>query len=103
MFAIVEIGGKQYKVQQGESIYVEKINDKKAGDEVIIDKVLMIDSNIGKPYINGAKVVCELEKEGKQEKIMIIKHISQKHHTKTSAHRQPYAKLIIKDIVGGKI
>ena len=97
MFAIFETGSKQYKVQQNESIYVEKI-DGKVGDKVTFDKILMIDGKVGSPYLNGASVICKIEKQGKQKKLNIIKFKSQKHHMKRQGHRQPYTKLIVSEI-----
>ena len=97
MFAIFETGGKQYKVSVNETFFAEKVEGK-AGDKVEFDKVLMLGDKIGTPYVNGAKVVCEIVKQGKQPKITIIKHISQKHHTKKQGHRQPYTKLVVKEI-----
>jgi large subunit ribosomal protein L21 len=97
MFAIFETGSKQYKVSVNDVIYTEKLEGK-VKDKIEFDKVLMIDQEIGTPYLSNAKVICEIEKQGKQPKITIIKHISQKHHTKTQGHRQPYTKLIVKEI-----
>ncbi len=97
MFAIIEIGGKQYKVAIKDEIYVEKI-DKKVGEIIKIDKVLMVDDKIGTPYLPNAFVECEIAKQGKQKKLTIIHHISQKHHTRKYGHRQPYTKLIVKSI-----
>ncbi|MDE6477451.1 MAG: 50S ribosomal protein L21 [Mycoplasmoidaceae bacterium] len=97
MFAIFETGGKQYKVSVNDTIYAEKIEGK-IGDKITFDKVLMCGDKIGMPYVQGASVVCEIVKQGKQPKITIIKHISQKHHTKKQGHRQPYTKLVVKEI-----
>ncbi|MDR0826236.1 MAG: 50S ribosomal protein L21 [Mycoplasmataceae bacterium] len=97
MFAIFETGNKQYKVTAGDSFFAEKLEGK-AGDKITFNKVLMIDNEIGKPYLASAKVICEIQKQGKQDKLLIIKHISQKHHTKRQGHRQPYTKLIVKEI-----
>ena len=77
MFAIIEVGAKQYKVSANDVIY---------------------DDKIGKPYLAGASVECEVQKQGKQEKIVVIHHISQKHHTRKYGHRQPYTKLLVKSI-----
>ncbi|MDR0985740.1 MAG: 50S ribosomal protein L21 [Mycoplasmataceae bacterium] len=100
MFAIFETGNKQYKVSQNDNFFAEKIEGKQ-GDKITFDKVLMIDSEIGNPYLAKAKVVCEIVKQGKKEKLLIIKHISQKHHTKKQGHRQPYTKLVVKEIIHG--
>lgn len=99
MFAVIVCGSKQYLIHENDQIYVEKINGD-VGSEIIIDKVLMVDNKIGKPYIENAKVVCVVEKQGKQKKINVIKHISQKHHLKKYGHRQPYTKLKIISIKG---
>jgi large subunit ribosomal protein L21 len=99
MFAIFEAGSKQYKVSVNDTFFAEKVEGKE-GDTVTFDHVLMIDTNIGTPYLANAKVVCQIQKQGKQEKLLIIKHISQKHHTKRQGHRQPYTKLVVKEIKG---
>jgi len=99
MFAIIETGSKQYKVSNGDTIYIEKVAGNK-GDSINFDKVLMVDNKIGKPYLEGAKVVGEIDQQTKGEKLMIIHHFPQKHHSKTTGHRQQYTKVIIKEIVG---
>ncbi|MDR2636354.1 MAG: 50S ribosomal protein L21 [Mycoplasmataceae bacterium] len=98
MFAIISIGNKQYKVEENSVIYVEKLENA-AGDKITISDVLLVDNEIGTPYVKGAQVVCEVEKQVKAEKINIIKHISQKHHTKRMGHRQQLTKLIVKQII----
>lgn len=97
MFAIFETGGKQYKVSVGDVIYVEKL-DVAVGKEIKFDKVLMTSNKIGSPQVNGALVTATVEKQGKQKKIRIIKFKSKKHYYKRQGHRQPYTKLLIKDI-----
>lgn len=99
MFAIFEAGAKQYKVSVNDIIYTEKQLGV-AGDQVVFNNVLMIDNNIGKPYLANASVVCEIKKQVKQDKILIIKHIPQKHHTKRQGHRQQYTQLLVKEIKG---
>jgi large subunit ribosomal protein L21 len=98
MFAIVSIGGKQYKVSKDSVIYVEKI-EQDNGSDVVISEVLMVDDKVGQPYVSGAKVICALDKQVKGEKIDIIHHRPQKHHTKRMGHRQKLTKLVVKDIV----
>lgn len=100
MFAIFETGNKQYKVTLNDTFFAEKIEGK-SGDKIVFDKVLMIDQAIGTPYLPNTSVVCEIVKQGKQEKLLIIKHISQKHHTKRQGHRQPYTQLVVKEISKG--
>lgn len=97
MFAIFETGSKQYKVQKGDTIYVEKL-DNAEGTNVTFDKVLMIDSKVGNPYIKGATITCKIEKQGKQKKILIIKHKRYSRLLKRQGHRQPYTKLTVVDI-----
>lgn len=97
MTAIVEIGSKQYLVSEQSEIYVEKI-DQKVGSTISFNNVLMVDNNIGNPYVKGATITCEVLKQGKQPKLTVIHHISQKHHTKKYGHRQPYTKLVVKTI-----
>ena len=71
MYAIIESGGKQLKVEEGSVIYVEKL-DVNAGDEVVIDKVCLVSdaaTKIGTPYVEGATVTCKVEKQGKEKKV----------------------------------
>ena len=98
MKAIIETGGKQYTVTEGTEIYVEKVAGE-AGDTVTFDKVLMIGSEVGNPYLEGAKVTAKVLKHGKNKKIRIFKYVSkQKSTRKTQGHRQPYTKLEITKI-----
>jgi large subunit ribosomal protein L21 len=99
MFAIFETGAKQYKVSVNDIIYTEKLLGN-VGEEVKFDKVLMIDDKVGQPFLANATVVCEIKKQGKKDKILIIKHIPQKHHTKKQGHRQLYTQLLVKEIKG---
>lgn len=97
MFAIFQTGGKQYKVQQGENIFVEKL-DNNPGDKITFNEIMMVDSKIGTPYVKGASVVAKVVKHGKGPKIRIIKFKSKKHHLKRQGHRQPYTQLVIESI-----
>ncbi len=97
MLAIIEIGKIQYKISENSEIYVEKVTGK-PHDLIKIDKVLMIDKKIGHPYLKNSYVECEILKHGKKEKITVIHHISQKHHTRKYGHRQAYTKLLVKKI-----
>ena len=74
MYAIIETGGKQLKVEAGKEIYVEKL-DVEAGDQVVFDKVVLVSNEstkIGTPYVDGAKVTCTVVKQGKEKKIRIF-------------------------------
>lgn len=98
MFAIFKTGSKQYQVKVNDVIYTEKLEGK-VGDKINFTQVMMIDNAVGRPYLNNAKVVCEIEKQGKQRKINIIKFRSQKHHMKRQGHRQPYTRLKVLEII----
>ena len=100
MFAIVEAGGKQHRVEAGQEFKVAKIN-LDPGCEVVLDKVLMVSSqevSIGAPYLPSAKVVCELLGHGRGRKIIVM-HKRRRHDSrKTQGHRQDYSTLRVKDI-----
>ena len=98
MEAIFVTGGKQHLVTEGSVIFAEKI-DAEVGKEVTFTDVLMVDGNFGNPYVEGAKVVCEVEKHGKNKKIIVFKFRSKKKYRNKQGHRQPYTKLIVKKIV----
>ena len=104
MYAIIENGGKQYKVSPGETIKVEKISAD-TGTDVALDKVLMIqkeDTGIfGSPYVDGAKVIASVEGMGKERKVIVHKQRPRKVYRKTNGHRQLYTALKIKEIVFG--
>jgi large subunit ribosomal protein L21 len=97
MYAIIETGGKQVKVEQGQVIYVEKL-DVEAGEVVTFDKVLFVGDKkvkVGAPYVMGATVTGTVEKHGKQKKIIVFKYKSKKNERKKQGHRQPYTKVVI--------
>ena len=98
MKAIIETGGKQYLVEEKSIIYVEKL-DVEENKTVTFDKVLLLDGNVGNPYVEGAKVTGKVLKHGKQRKIRIFKYVNKKKSTrKTQGHRQPYTKVEITKI-----
>ena len=94
MFAIIETGGKQYRVSVGEELYIEKL-EVAPETEVVFDKVLMLDEKVGAPYVEGAKVTAVVEKHGKGKKIIVYKYKSKKNYHKKQGHRQPYTKVKI--------
>ena len=100
MYAIIVTGGKQYKVEEGKAIFVEKL-DAKQGDKVTFDKVILVsgdDTKIGTPFVDGAAVEGTVEKQGKEKKVVTFKSKPKKHtHTK-QGHRQPYTKVTINKI-----
>jgi ribosomal protein L21 len=103
MFAIIETGGKQYKVSEGDLVFVEKL-EVEAGQTVKLDRVLAISDNAGfktgAPYITGAAVTATVVKNGRGKKIHILKYKSKKNEKKKIGHRQPYTKLQITAIGG---
>lgn len=98
MKAVIETGGKQYYVEEGSVIYVEKL-DTEAGSDVTFDQVLMVNNHSGRPYVAGAKVVGTVVKHGKQKKVLVFKYHAKKKYRKMQGHRQPYTKVEIKKIV----
>lgn len=103
MYAVIETGGKQYRVTQGDKLYVEKL-DVEAGATVDLDKVLMIGGDgkvvLGKPFVTGAKVAAKVLSQGRDRKVTTIKFRRRKHHMKKIGHRQHYTEIEITQIVG---
>lgn len=98
MKAVIETGGKQYYVEEGTELYIEKL-DVESGKEVTFDKVLMLNGIAGRPYLNNVTVTGEVVKHGKSKKIKVFKYNQKKNYHKTQGHRQPYTKVVIKKIV----
>lgn len=102
-FAVIETGGKQYKVSPGDTLKVEKLFcDNKEGDKVTFDKVLLVSDDkgtkIGEPYIDGAKVEATLEEQGRSKKISVIRFRPKSRYFKKKGHRQPFTKVKIEAI-----
>lgn len=101
MYAIIETGGKQYKVSEGEILFIEKI-EAEDGNKVVFDKVLAVSTDagleVGKPYVEKAKVTAVVEKNGKGKKILVFKYNPKKGYKKMQGHRQPYTKIKIEKI-----
>jgi large subunit ribosomal protein L21 len=98
--AIIETGGKQYVAMEGGVLTVEKLADAHTkGDKVTFDKVLLTDdgksTNVGAPYISGAKVTAELIVEGRARKVTVIRYREKSRYSKKRGHRQPFAKVRI--------
>ncbi|OGT91552.1 MAG: 50S ribosomal protein L21 [Gammaproteobacteria bacterium RIFOXYA12_FULL_61_12] len=103
MYAVIQTGGKQYRVAQGDTLRVEKL----AADEgatVELDKVLMVangeDIKIGAPYVAGGKVTAKVKSHGRGDKVMIIKFRRRKHYMRRQGHRQWFTELEITGING---
>ena len=99
MKAVFKTGGKQYYVAEGDEIFVEKL-ETEAGQTIDFTEVLAVGEKTGTPFVAGAKVTCEVVKNGKAKKIIVFKYKPKKKYRKTQGHRQPYTKLIVKKIVG---
>ncbi|EKZ4990018.1 50S ribosomal protein L21 [Listeria monocytogenes] len=97
MYAIIETGGKQIKVEAGQEIYVEKLACE-VGDVVTFDKVLFVggdSAKVGVPFVEGATVTAKVEKQGRAKKLTVYKYKPKKNYHKKQGHRQPYTKLTI--------
>ena len=97
MFAIIETGGKQVKVEEGQSIFVEKL-EVEEGADFTFDKVLFVGGDsvkVGVPTIEGATVTAKVERHGRGKKINVIKFKRRKNYSRKQGHRQPYTKLTI--------
>jgi large subunit ribosomal protein L21 len=101
MYAVIQTGGKQYRVEQGTYLKIEKL-ELGTGDSIEFDKVLMIESDgdvkIGQPFIEGGKVTATVLSQGRHDKIRIIKFRRRKHHMKQMGHRQYYTEVQITGI-----
>ncbi|HAD09214.1 MAG TPA: 50S ribosomal protein L21 [Porticoccaceae bacterium] len=101
MYAVIESGGKQHRVEPGEVLKLEKLNVA-TGEAIEIDKVLMVadgdDVKVGAPYLDGGKVSAEVVAHGRGAKVKIIKFRRRKHHRKQMGHRQWYTEVKITGI-----
>ena len=98
MQAIIETGGKQYKVAEGDTLFIEKLPNE-SGDKITFDKVLAVldgdKATFGAPLVEGAKVEAEVVKNGKGKKIIVYKMKPKKNYRRKQGHRQPYTKVTI--------
>lgn len=100
MYAIIETGGKQIKVEEGQEVYIEKL-DAEAGETVSFDNVLFVGGDevkVGAPFVEGATVTAKVEKHGRQKKIIVWKMKAKKNYRRKQGHRQPYTKVVIEKI-----
>ncbi len=104
MYAVIQTGGKQYRVSEGTTLKVEKISADE-GASVELDKVLMVadgdDVKVGAPYVEGGKVTATVKSHGRGKKVQIIKFKRRKHHMKRQGHRQAYTELEVTGISAG--
>ena len=100
MYAIVKTGGKQYKVAQGDVLFVEKL-EANEGDVVTLDQVLAVAGEnglTGAPVVEGATVTAKVVAQGKAKKVIVYKYKAKKDYRRKQGHRQPYTKLVIESI-----
>jgi len=101
MHAIIVTGGKQYKVTEGDTLYIEKLNAE-AGDTITFDQVLAIlngdNATFGAPVVEGATVTANVVKNGKGKKVLVFKYKPKKNYRRRQGHRQPYTKVEITKI-----
>lgn len=98
MYAIIETGGKQYKVEAGDTVYIEKL-DAEESSEITFDKVIAVGADdgitVGAPYVEGATVSAKVLKNGKAKKVTVFTYKSKKNEKRKMGHRQPYTKVEI--------
>ncbi|MEW4222200.1 50S ribosomal protein L21 [Rossellomorea marisflavi] len=100
MYAIIETGGKQIRVMEGQEIFIEKLSAEQ-GDTVTFDKVLFVggdDVKVGSPLVAGATVTAKVEKQGRAKKLVVFKYKAKKNYRRKQGHRQPYTKVVIDTI-----
>ena len=101
MYAIIETGGKQFRVQEGDTLFVEKLSAE-AGDTLAADKVLMVEKDgevkFGTPTVDGAKVTLKVVRHGKGRKIIVFKYKPKKNYRRKKGHRQPFTEVVVEKI-----
>ncbi len=105
MYAVIEIGGKQYRVQPGENVVHELVPGLQPGDEIIFDRVLLVRNGegvqIGRPYVESAKVGGEVVEIGRHPKVIVQRFKPKKGYRRKKGYRQPYMKTVIRTIEKG--
>ena len=103
MYAIVEILGQQFKVEQGKKLFVHRMNEAERGSTVEFEKVLLVDNDgavtVGSPVVEGAKVICEVISHVRGEKVIVFHKKRRKGYRKRNGHRQDFTELKVKEIV----
>jgi len=103
MYAIIKTGGKQYRVQEGETVFVEKL-EAEVDSAGVFDEVLAVggegDLKVGTPVVSGAKVTGKVVAQGKEKKILVFKYKAKSNYRRRQGHRQPFTKVVIEKIEG---
>lgn len=103
MYAIIKTGGKQYRVQEGDNIFVEKLNAD-VDSNVVFDQELAVvndgDVKVGTPVVEGAKVTAKVLAQGKEKKVLVFKYKAKSNYRRRQGHRQPFTKVTIEKIEG---
>lgn len=102
MYAIVKTGGKQYKVAEGDVLFVEKL-EAQAGEEITLNEVLACTTaegelKVGAPVVEGASVTAKVVEQGKAKKVIVYKYKAKKDYRRKQGHRQPYTKIVVEKI-----
>ncbi|ALC81847.1 MULTISPECIES: 50S ribosomal protein L21 [Bacillus] len=100
MYAIIQTGGKQIKVEEGQAVYIEKL-PAEAGETVTFENVLFVGGEnvkVGSPLVEGATVTAKVEKQSRAKKLVVFKYKPKKNQHKKQGHRQPYTKVVIEKI-----
>ena len=101
MYAVIETGGKQFRVKEGDTLNVEKL-EANVGDTVTIEKVLLVEQDgvvkVGTPVIAGAKALLKVVEHGKGEKIIVFKYKPKKNYRRKQGHRQPYTRVLVQTL-----
>jgi large subunit ribosomal protein L21 len=102
MYAVVLTGGKQYRVQEGDVLFVERL-DAEVDSTVELEDILAVSKEngelvIGKPVVEGAKVVAKVLEQGKAKKVIVFKYKAKKDYRRKQGHRQPYTKIVVEKI-----
>ena len=101
MYAVIQTGGKQYRVEEGTTLKIEKL-ELGQGDSIEFDKVLMVGAGqevkIGQPFVEGSKVTATVTSQGRHKKVKIVKFRRRKHHMKQMGHRQYYTEVQVTGI-----
>jgi large subunit ribosomal protein L21 len=101
MYAIIETGGKQYRVSEGDVVFIEKV-EVAEGEAVAFDRVLTVVTEgnvvVGKPVVTGAKVTGKVVSQGKGKKILVFKYKAKSNYRRRQGHRQPFTKVVIEKI-----